>query len=346
MSVDKRYQVFVSSTYTDLHEERAEVLQALMELDCMPAGMELFPAASEEQWTWIKRVIDESDYYLVIVGGRYGSIAESTGLSFTEMEYRYAIDIGKPIIGFVHQDASKISAGKSEKSAKRRKQLDEFRELVQRKLCKFYSAPADLGAKVSRSVTQLMRQHPATGWVRADSSNVTNTAEALRLRRRVEELEKQLHELGTQAPSSAETLSNGEDEVEIPISFIRKRKKLNKSGTPYWPKYKNDTAMVPISWNDIFAALGPELITPTKEYRAFHPILSAVIETIPSHIFEVPEEKLEEIRLSSSAEKTIKIQLRALGLIQVNNNGEWFLTPYGDNELTRILGIKKDQPSE
>ncbi len=79
--MDKRYQVFVNSTYTDLMEERNEVMQALLELNCMPAGMELFPAANEDQWNWIKRVIDESDYYVVIVAGRYGSVSELTAQS-------------------------------------------------------------------------------------------------------------------------------------------------------------------------------------------------------------------------------------------------------------------------
>ena len=49
--MEKRYQVFVSSTYADLQEERKTVMQALLELDCIPAGMELFPAANEDQWT-------------------------------------------------------------------------------------------------------------------------------------------------------------------------------------------------------------------------------------------------------------------------------------------------------
>jgi hypothetical protein len=60
--MDKRYQVFVSSTYADLKEERQRVIQALMEMDCIPAGMELFPAADQEQFEFIKRVIDDCDY--------------------------------------------------------------------------------------------------------------------------------------------------------------------------------------------------------------------------------------------------------------------------------------------
>ena len=46
--MEKRYQIFVSSTFADLQEERQQVIQALMEMDCIPAGMELFPAADEE----------------------------------------------------------------------------------------------------------------------------------------------------------------------------------------------------------------------------------------------------------------------------------------------------------
>jgi hypothetical protein len=43
--MSKRYQVFVSSTFIDLQEERRQAIQTVMELDCFPAGMELFPAA-------------------------------------------------------------------------------------------------------------------------------------------------------------------------------------------------------------------------------------------------------------------------------------------------------------
>src|SRR4051812_3359759 len=101
--MDKRYQVFVSSTYEDLQEERQEIMHALLELDCIPAGMELFPAANEDQWTLIQRVIDDCDYYLVILGGRYGS-TDKEGMSYTEKEYRYALEKGKPTIGFLHRN--------------------------------------------------------------------------------------------------------------------------------------------------------------------------------------------------------------------------------------------------
>ena len=125
---DKRYQVFVSSTFRDLEDERQEVMHALLELDCMPAGMELFPAANESQWNLIKRVIDDCDYYILIIGGRYGSIGPD-GLSYTEMEYRYASQIGKPIISFLHRNPGQIVADKTEQSAEGKEKLAAFRAL-------------------------------------------------------------------------------------------------------------------------------------------------------------------------------------------------------------------------
>ena len=54
----------------------------LMEMDCIPSGIELFPAADEEQWDFIKKVIDECDYYLLLIGGRYSSLSPE-GISYT-----------------------------------------------------------------------------------------------------------------------------------------------------------------------------------------------------------------------------------------------------------------------
>ena len=77
--VRKRYQVFISSTFVDLKAERLAVLNQLLSINCIPVGMELFPAADEEQFAYIKKLIDESDYYVVIIAGRYAS----TGIFFS-----------------------------------------------------------------------------------------------------------------------------------------------------------------------------------------------------------------------------------------------------------------------
>ena len=103
----KRYQVFVSSTFDDLESERQAVRQSLLELGCIPAGFEPCPAADDDQWTLIKRAIDDCDYYLAIIGGRYGSIGPS-GKSYTQIEYEYAISRNKPVIAFLHSEPTAL----------------------------------------------------------------------------------------------------------------------------------------------------------------------------------------------------------------------------------------------
>lgn len=89
--MEKKYQVFISSTYTDLKEERQNITNILLMADCIPAGMEAFVAADDKQFNIIKRVIDLCDYYILVIGSRYGSINEKAGKSYTEMEFDYAL---------------------------------------------------------------------------------------------------------------------------------------------------------------------------------------------------------------------------------------------------------------
>jgi hypothetical protein len=53
--LDKKYQIFVSSTYEDLKEERDQAIKAILEMGHIPLGMEMFSAADEEQWQLIAR---------------------------------------------------------------------------------------------------------------------------------------------------------------------------------------------------------------------------------------------------------------------------------------------------
>ncbi len=131
--MEVKYQVFVSSTFEDLEEERKEVCQVILESHCIPAGMELFPASNKSQWDFIKRVIDESDFYLLIIAGKYGSIGtndEGEKVSYTEMEFDYALNQDKPIIALVCADTDNLPKSKVETTKKGNDQLNRFREKV------------------------------------------------------------------------------------------------------------------------------------------------------------------------------------------------------------------------
>lgn len=127
MNPQIRYQVFVSSTYEDLREERQQVTQAILEAGSFPSGMELFPASDDTQWELIKRVIEEADYYVVIVGAMYGSIGPN-GKSYAEMEYDYAVESGVPVLGFVKTDIGELPSKLVESDAERSKSLEAFRD--------------------------------------------------------------------------------------------------------------------------------------------------------------------------------------------------------------------------
>ena len=102
--MNKKLQVFVSSTYTDLIEERQAAVEAILDAGHIPAGMELFKAGKSQMKT-IQKWIDESDVYMLILGGRYGSIEEDSGLSYTELEYKYALSKNMPVFAIILEDS-------------------------------------------------------------------------------------------------------------------------------------------------------------------------------------------------------------------------------------------------
>lgn len=171
--MEKKYQVFLSSTYEDLIEERKEVVQGILECNGIPAGMELFPASSKSQWEVIKRVIDDSDYYLLIIAGRYGSEGKDEDghqVSYTEMEFDYAFKTGKPIITLIHKDPGKIASKYSESSQRKRVKLQKFKDKAMAgRLVNFWDNKDNLKTAVVRSLSQAFITEPATGWVKYGS---------------------------------------------------------------------------------------------------------------------------------------------------------------------------------
>lgn len=194
--MDKRYQIFVSSTYTDLRDERSKVIQTLMEMDCIPAGMELFPALDEEQWNFIKRVIDDCDYYLLIIGGRYGTVTPE-GISYTEKEYDYAVERGLKVIALIHESPEQIPSGKTERSPEAVEKLSKFRDKVSKgRLVKFWTQADQLLGLVALSLGKTIKTYPAVGWVRANAIASTDALTQLNeAGKRIKELETQVAKL-------------------------------------------------------------------------------------------------------------------------------------------------------
>ena len=169
LGMDKRYQIFFSSTFADLEDERKGIMEAIMGLDCFPAGMEMFPATDSEQFEYIKTIIDESDYYVLIVAGRYGSLAED-GISYTEKEFDYAKQKGIPILTFVKKDIDSLPTGKTDQDDKKRKKLNLFRKkALDGRMGNFWDNADELKYKIQNSLMKEFKTHPRTGWVKGDT---------------------------------------------------------------------------------------------------------------------------------------------------------------------------------
>lgn len=99
-----KYQVFISSTYNDLKEERRAAIDAVLKLEHIPVGMEAFRADDSQQKEIIQRWLEEVDIYILILGARYGTIDKETNISYTEWEYNLAEKLGIPRLVFVLDD--------------------------------------------------------------------------------------------------------------------------------------------------------------------------------------------------------------------------------------------------
>lgn len=193
--MERKYQVFVSSTYEDLKKERQAAISCLLDMNCIPVGMEQFPASSLSQWEYIKRMIDMSDYYLLIVAGKYGSIDPEENISYTEKEYRYAISKKMPILAFLHQNIDLLPVIKVGATDEERDRVKKFHDTVKAagRLVDFYINEEELKYKIAMAISKIVNDVPMPGWVRADQAEkAIATAGDFR---EIQDLKKQLDEI-------------------------------------------------------------------------------------------------------------------------------------------------------
>jgi hypothetical protein len=161
----KKYQVFVSSTYEDLKKERDAVSEALRNNRYIVSSMETFPASHTKKGDVIQREIEESDYLVVIIAGKYGSVDE-TGVSYTEKEYDYAGEIGVPAYAFIQKD----EAIKEQNRDSDETNLNNFKDRLKTKVCKFWEGERDLTNHVISSINDATKTNPRPGYIRGDAT--------------------------------------------------------------------------------------------------------------------------------------------------------------------------------
>lgn len=330
--MDIIHKVFVSSTYQDLREERAAVQQTLIELKCFPIGMEIFPASSEPAWEFIKRQIDDSDYYILIVAARYGSIHPVTGLSYTEMEYDYASSKEVPIFAFLHGDLGKIPNKLHDPDQERRDKLASFRSKVQgSKLCKLWTTLEELDSRVAKTIVAGKDHFKREGFVRA--SLAVDHKKMADIIEKNGELEKQLRALGPENPKesfahgeqekrlgffiSGDALVIGNLEKETLIKLAEKHKHFRVSN-PYYE--------IPFSWDEILWFTGHVFMVGCNDNEIDHVLCEGLRIKLADDSKSVSSDEIGRLKVNivNASITDIITQFLALQYIEVihKNTGE------------------------
>jgi len=182
-SNDVRYQTFLSSTFGDLRDERDAVTRQILGMErCIPAGMELFGASPRPSWAVITSVLDVTDYLVLILGSRYGSIKPGGRRSFTHAEYRYAVERDVPVLAFLPHADRTLREDQREPEESAQRKLAQFRREVEGSGVQvdYWRDPQDLAHRVSGALWKAFASTPRPGWRRglSTASNLTEEAPA------------------------------------------------------------------------------------------------------------------------------------------------------------------------
>lgn len=311
---EKRYQVFVSSTFKDLQEERWEAVKALMALNCIVAGMEFFSAVDEEQFSYIKSVIDECDYCVLILGGRYGSIAPD-GLGYTEKEYEYAKSKGIRVIALVYKMPEALPPEKRETDPEKLSLFNAFRDRVCAScLVSYWTDIRDIQKEVMQGFFTARTRYPAIGWVRA------NTVASEEILREINELRKENIEL----KKSIQTRENKY------IEFLQKC-------VPFSYNIGGEEKIIDIPLIGIFITLGG--LFNANHSRPFSDIRNCIIEIIIAQICKNIDINATQIVVNHETVKQTIAKLTFLDLIQtMDDNANLFnITDLGKRVLSEIV---------
>jgi hypothetical protein len=186
MNNDKQLQVFISSTYIDLIEERRAIMDGVWLAGCVPAAMENFDPDNRPPIATIRDWIDKSDVFILLLGHRYGDLEPGSTVSYIELEFDYAKMRGKEMFSLVLDDSLKEERLKrlGEKAIET-DHTEKFRSFrngkVKKNLCSIVNStdPRNLKLVVSKTLANLRSKPNLVGWIRGDAPEIQLLREKL-----------------------------------------------------------------------------------------------------------------------------------------------------------------------
>jgi hypothetical protein len=290
--------------------------------------MEAFPAIDMEQFEYIKKVIDECDYYLLIIGARYGS-TDSDGVSFTEREFDYAVSQGKTVIALLHSDIQSLPKKNFDDNPALEAKLNSFRDKVQTgRMVRFWSNRDQLVSAMMQAITKAINTYPASGWIRGDAAASDDILqECLQLRSAFDELSAQYNALVASTSTELEGLASLEEPFEIRYTY--------HSGD------SRRKASIQMTWDLILRIVGPNLYSPASP--------STINANLKSFIHN--QNNASYVTVNEMDADTIKIHFHALGLLKIEAAAakgggvlEFIsLTDKGKAELIKAVAVRSSK---
>jgi Domain of unknown function (DUF4062) len=170
MALKRRYEIFVSSTYLDLREERRFLYQFIVQQGHIPTGMELFDAGNENVWSVITQEIDRCDGYVLLIAARYGSV-DKRGRSYTEREYQYAKKTGKRVAALILSKPGLSAWPKQLCERDAASKLNAFRSRIDKGVINEWNDSSQLSEVIREKLPNWIHEAKG-GWVRAEELDV------------------------------------------------------------------------------------------------------------------------------------------------------------------------------
>ncbi|SDP62002.1 protein of unknown function [Klenkia soli] len=335
--------------------------------------MELFPASDSEKWNLIQGVIDLCDYYVVIVGGRYGSVDDVEQISYTEMEFDYAVEKNKPVMGFLHGNPGKLIAERVDLDPELREKLEKFRAKIENKMVKYWNEPGDLPGQVALAIMQTRKSHPAVGWIRGNHAMTPIVQQELvELRARVRELSAELHDEQRQGSLMFDPadLMQGDETASLRCQVEFHYQWRIDAKDAFARNRAHGIWVVKPTWNDVFKHIGPELMDEASE-EYLRERLTALCDRLTREDLldddddddnnnndadgvegDAKEDRrvgaIYDVEVTLDSFNDVKVQFSALGLIAngskrrpgSDTNTYWRLTDRGTQQLLRLRALR------
>lgn len=313
--LDKRYQVFISTSGAEMQPERIILSQTLVGMGFFSWGLE---QRTPLNTAFARRQIDDCDYVVILLGSQYGEQSVS-GVGYMHLEYIYAVTKQKPIIVFMHEDPASRDPSLHDTKPELQEKFKEFRQLLQQEADQVfcYRTLRDLEMAVRLNMPQMLERYPVSGWVRPQNTQALHD-EIDQLKAKVAQLER---DGGTREVDPF--LSLPKVSMHEVFSF-EYRMHAYQDGN-----FKELKVQKRLTWAQLLAILGSTFINPTPE-EFFSKRMNEYLN----------ETGLEDARAEmprAHAVARAQINIRALHSLKLQMRQNDWIVPSGRDDRQRLL---------